>query len=154
MEQHTNVLLGEQLASKTGLRGSNPRARACSVLSTQYLVLPRRRGATEKGAGFVSRFMLVRIQSSALLVPGVCRIRTRPCDGRRPGSIPGEDTEENDAGARRPGGCLQNSFQVGSTPTGVSYKQAISATWPAARRLSSFESARRVPDMGCNEGGI
>ena len=26
-----------------------------------------RRGATEKGAGFVSRFMLVRIQSSALL---------------------------------------------------------------------------------------
>jgi hypothetical protein len=29
---------------------------------------------------------------SATYVHGVCRIRTRPCDGRRPGSIPGVDT--------------------------------------------------------------
>ena len=42
-DAYTSVLLGEQPASKTGGRGSTPRARAC------------RRGSTEKGAGFVNR---------------------------------------------------------------------------------------------------
>lgn len=52
-----------------------------------------RRGSTEKGTALVKRLMLVQIQSSALnfFVLGVCRIRTRLCGGRRPGSIPGED---------------------------------------------------------------
>ena len=50
-----DVLLGEQRASKTRVRGSNPHARACC-----------RRGSTEKGVRLVSGTMLVRIQSSAL----------------------------------------------------------------------------------------
>ena len=29
---------------------------------------------------------------TTIFVLGVCRIRTRPCEGRRPGSIPDEDT--------------------------------------------------------------
>src|SRR5262245_49179478 len=49
------------------------------------------------------RHCKTRFNSSAgcyeIYVLGVCRIRTRPCEGRRPGSIPGEDAF--DAGARR-----------------------------------------------------
>ena len=41
-------------------------------------------------------FVLIRHSSfrhsSFTSVLGVCRIRTRPCEGRRPGSIPGADT--------------------------------------------------------------
>ena len=49
------VLLGEQSASNTDGVGSNPTALAHC-----------RRGSMQKGAGLVSRIMLVRIQSSAL----------------------------------------------------------------------------------------
>ena len=63
---YTSVLLGEQSASKTDELGSTPGARAC------------RRGSTEKGACLVNRFMLVRIQSSALFVPMVYRIALDP----------------------------------------------------------------------------
>ena len=51
----------------------------------------------------------VRFLGGALkrYVLGVWRIRTRPCEGRRPGSTPGEDTEQPDAGARRHGDRLQ-----------------------------------------------
>ena len=80
-----------------------------------------RRGSTQKGAGPVNRIMRVRIPPSALkpcgcdgqhvslrncrtrfdssaghlihnYVLGVWRIRTRLCEGRGPGSTPGEDT--------------------------------------------------------------
>ena len=36
------------------------------VLDLSFRLMTRRRGSTEKGAGPVNRFMLVRIQSSAL----------------------------------------------------------------------------------------
>ena len=51
-------------------------------------------------------------------VLGVFRIRTRAREARRPGSIPGEDTDktlEPDGAAT---GC--NPVEVGSTPTSVS----------------------------------
>src|SRR5574340_960717 len=44
-------------------------------------------------------------------VLGVCRISTRPCEGRRPGSTPGKDTGECGAGARRHGNRLQSGFK-------------------------------------------
>ena len=49
---------------------------------------------------------------------GTEKVRTRPCEGRGPGSIPGKDTltaPEPDGTAI---GC--NPIEVGSTPTGVS----------------------------------
>ena len=52
-----------------------------------------------------------------IIVLGVCRIRTRPREGRRPGSIPGEDTYltlEPDGQAT---GC--NPVEAGSTPASV-----------------------------------
>ena len=53
------------------------------------------------------------------IVLGVCRIRTRLCEGRRPGSIHGENTLlptlEPDGEAI---GC--NPVEVGSTPNDVS----------------------------------
>ena len=78
---YTSVLLGEQPASKAGGRGSTPRARAC------------RRGSTEKGgAGLVNRLILVRIQSSALLIcPDGVADRIGPSEGPGPGSSPGRD---------------------------------------------------------------
>lgn len=78
--RYTSVLLGEPAASKTALRGSTPRARAC-----------RRRGSTEEGTGFVNRQMLVQIQSSALCPDGVAEC-IGPSEGPGPGSNPGRDT--------------------------------------------------------------
>lgn len=88
------------------------------------------------------------------IVLAVCRIRTRPCEGRRPGSIPGEDTElfACDAGARRHGGCLQSSLEwVRLPPASLESKRFCRR--PAARWVSIFESARRVPNMDSDDGG-
>ena len=161
----TSVLLGEPAASKTALRGSTPRARACSPTW-----LDRRRlwfcKPADAGANPVD---------GPACPDGVADC-TRPSEGRSPGSIPGRDTDSrglrvcwiarqsselqdgvqllggllktitssgcaglacnpakvevqvrflartlnDDAGARRYGGCVQSSFPVGSTPTGVS----------------------------------
>src|SRR5262249_15115158 len=61
----------------------------------------------QKGADLVSRTMLVRIQSSALLrLSSGCGGGTQLCESCRPGSTPGGDTLL-DAGARGPGGRLQ-----------------------------------------------
>ena len=57
---YTSELLGERVVSKAAGWGSNPHARADC-----------RRGSTEKGVRLVSGSMLVRIQSSALIVPMV-----------------------------------------------------------------------------------
>jgi len=52
--------------------------------------------------------------------------RTRPCEGRRPGSTPGEDTEdltpEPDGTATASGTVrsMVGGYEVGSTPTGAS----------------------------------
>ncbi len=57
---YTSELLGERVVSKAAGWGSNPHARADS-----------RRGSTEKGVRLVNGSILVRIQSSALIVPMV-----------------------------------------------------------------------------------
>ncbi len=82
------------------------------------------------------------------IVLGVCRISTRPCEGRRPGPIPGEDADnvtlEPDGTAT---GC--NPVQVGSIPTGASWKAMIR---PGQRRTLPRPPTRRsvvcVPLMG------
>jgi len=84
-QQYTSVLLGEQAASKTAARGSTPRARAdlareCAGAHTSF------------------RSCWTRFDSWTGCLPnvlGVCRIRTRPCEGRSPGSIPGEDADSS-----------------------------------------------------------
>jgi hypothetical protein len=85
--------------------GSGAIARACSWASSQPSKLADR----------------VRLPGEALkqLVVGVCWICTRPCEGRGPGSIPGDDTFyvtlEPDGQAT---GC--NPVEAGSTPASVS----------------------------------
>ncbi len=58
---HSGVLLGEQTASKTVARGSNPR-----TVAVELKLLKCRRGSKQKGAGPVNRIMRVRIPPSAL----------------------------------------------------------------------------------------
>ena len=71
--------------------------------------------------------------------------RTRLREGRRPGSIPGEDTEiltlEPDGTAT---GC--NPVQVGSTPTGVSDRPTADPDYIdfGSRKVSGTELRRRV----------
>jgi hypothetical protein len=50
-----------------------------------------------------------------------------------------------DAGARRYGGCLQSSFPVGSTPTGVFFKHAwLTRLGPAAHPIGAHRRYRGV----------
>ena len=72
-------------------------------------------------------------------VLGVCWIRTRLCEGRRPGSTPGKDTylsrnalpreyiRRRCPMARR---LSAKQLRVGSIPTGVSYSCLVSAARP------------------------
>ena len=50
-----------------------------------------------------------------------------------------------DAGARRYGGCLQSSFPVGSTPTGVFWKASV----VDAARTSGTPDRRTSPSSRC-----
>ena len=96
--------------------------------------------------------LLLALDSAVL---GVCRIRTRPREGRGPGPIPGEDTYwtlEPDGEAT---GC--NPVEVGSTPTGVFYRKLqarFDVAGPAARGAPYQRLAPRVPDMESSESDV
>ena len=182
----TSVLLGEPAASKTALRGSTPRARARNqfkVPSSRFKVvssrwcsglhwtLRRSRSWFESRSGYSIKDEVRRtkdesaksleVRPSYLLlrpyfVLGVCRMRTRPREGRRPGSIPGEDTEKvrrtKDKGQRtnQSDPCVSSfvltpsyligrwsqtarrlpakQSEVGSTPTGVFCKRGLASS--------------------------
>jgi hypothetical protein len=158
---YTSVLLGEPAASKTASRGSTPRARAfCPDCVADCTRLSEGRSpGSSPGRDTDSRSLRVcriarqssKLQDEVQLLGGLLRdLRPRGvldwhATLRRLRSRFDSWRGRCDAGARRYGGCLQSSFRVGSTPTGVShneykriFKQGFDVVWPAAHEPSDW----------------
>jgi hypothetical protein len=129
------VLLGEQRASKTRAQGSNPCAPAVGVKPLEcdgrHTVLRKPQTRFDSWRGY-----------SGFFSSSECEGRTRPCEGRGPGSTPGGDIFINDAGARRPGDRLQTGLKWVRLPP------ASLAAKPTAGASHDFSSKRLVSSVG------